>query len=108
MLNPDTSDAVYQVNATIMRNTSQNRAFGSRLITAAASQGLAAGSLLADRGEASPVHRSAEPGRQCWHRSTANTRASVRSGMALCLRMAGCWLARGQCQQTDEGQIIYV
>jgi len=35
--------------------------FGLRLITAAASQGLAAGSLLADRDEASPAHRSADP-----------------------------------------------
>jgi len=35
--------------------------FGSRVITAAASQGLAAGSLLADRNTASPAHRSADP-----------------------------------------------
>ena len=34
--------------------------FGSRVITAATSAGLAAGSLLADRAEASPVHRSAD------------------------------------------------
>jgi len=43
-------------------NTSQ---FGSRVITAAASQGLVAGSLLADRQvrpEGSPAHRSAERG----------------------------------------------
>jgi len=44
--------------------TSQNRArdFGSRLITAAALQGLAAGSLLAGGAEASSAHHSAEPG----------------------------------------------
>ena len=34
--------------------------FGLRLITAAASQGLAAGILLADRAEASPTHRSGD------------------------------------------------
>jgi len=45
--------------------TSQNHAsndFGSSLVTTAASQGLAAGSFLADRAEASPAHHSAEPG----------------------------------------------
>ena len=71
--------------------------FGSRLITAAASQGFAAGSLLADRTEASPAHRSAEPE----HRSTVNTRASVRSGTAPCLQTAAC-LERGQRRQTDS------
>jgi len=41
------------------------RDFGPHVITAAASQGLVAGSVLADRQvwlEASPAHRSAEPG----------------------------------------------
>jgi len=54
------------------------------------------------------VRRAAPPnlGRRCWHRSTVNTQASVRSGTAPCLRTEAC-LARDQYRQTDAGQIIY-
>jgi len=49
----------------IISRTSQNGALhdfgGSRLITAAASLGLAVGSLQADQAEASPAHRSTDP-----------------------------------------------
>jgi len=51
--------------------------FDSRLITAASSQGLAAGRLLADRVKASPAHRSADPKPPMLDRCTVNTRASV-------------------------------
>jgi len=51
--------------------TNNTSHFGSRLITAAASQGLAAGSLLVDRAEASSAHRSADP-----EPPTVNTRTS--------------------------------
>jgi len=69
----------------------------TRAITAAASQGLAAGRLLADRQvrhEASPAHRSADHGPPTsaprWSDAiTINTRASVRPGMAPCLRTNG-------------------
>jgi len=63
--------------AIVFISKSQNRArqFGSSLITAPASQELAAG--------------------------TINTRAFDRSGTAPCLRTAAC-LARGQCRQTDS------
>ena len=51
--------------------TNNTNHFGSRLITAAASQRLAAGSLQADRTEASPAHRFADP-----EPPTVNTRTS--------------------------------
>jgi len=56
------------------------------VIAAAASHGLAAGSLLVDRAEASPAHRSADPEVEGAGiaSSAVNTLASVRPGVASC------------------------
>ena len=54
------NDADFERAVVVLRDVA-TRDFGSRVITAAASQGLAADSLLADRAEASPARRSADP-----------------------------------------------
>jgi len=73
------------------------RDFGSRVITAAALQRLAAGSFLADRAEASPAHCSADPeppmlaSLQCkqsgvrpsWNGATAQTDAQTNAGQII-------------------------